>query len=129
VSNKSDFMGLEAIARQLSEIERKTLLALSENERKTVSGISASSGLPLDSVRRSLEWLKEKQLIETKEKEQQRVFLSRAGEKTREKGLPEIRLLDWLEEKETVSLSEARQKSGLEESEFNLALGWKEKYN
>lgn len=120
-------MDLSTTARQLSDIERKTLLALSKTDWKTVVQLAENASLPLDSVRRSLEWLAEKQLIEAREKEQQQFALTKEGEETQQKGLPEIRLLDWLEEKGPISLQEAKQKSGLTENEFNVALGWNKK--
>lgn len=120
-------MELSSTARQLSDIERKTLLALSKTDWKTIFELAENASLPLDSVRRSLEWLAEKQLIEAKEEEQPQLALTKEGEETRQKGLPEIRLLDWLEEKGPVSLQEAKQKSGLKENEFNVALGWNKK--
>ncbi len=120
-------MDLSSTARQLAEIERKTLLALSETDWKTVFQLAETASLPADSVRRSLEWLKEKQLIETKEEEQQKLVLSKEGLEAFQKGLPEIRLLDWIEDHGPVSLEETKQKSGLKENEFNVALGWNKK--
>src|SRR3989344_4248495 len=103
-------MQLEQIAGQLSGIERKTLLGLSGLDWKTVEELAQSTGLPLDSVRRSLEWLKEKQLLDISDETQSRFELSSAGKQAWKNGLAEIRLLVWLGEHSPSTIEEAKQK-------------------
>ncbi len=87
----------ESIAQTLSEIERKTLNALSK-EFQGIKEISSNASLDLDSVRRSIQWLKEKGLAEIRVKKTQRVSLDENGLKALSNGLIEKNFLKELSE-------------------------------
>ncbi len=84
-------MGLGQKARALSEIEVKTLEALAGNA-KTVSEIKEKAGIPLDSVRRALAWLKEKGLVKIG-KGEETLVLNERGVEAGEKGIPARKLV------------------------------------
>ena len=92
-------MELKSIIASLSTIERQALKALQKNNFQSLKEIASKSGLDIDSVRRSIQWLKEKGLAEVKTTEESIIGLGRNGEKALEKGLPEKQLLHYLSEK------------------------------
>lgn len=120
---------IRELARQLSPIERKALKALQEKGWQNASELAQTSGLPIDSARRSMEWLGSKQLVENQTESQHETALTRLGKNALQKGLPEIQLLEWVSKNNAVTIPEAQQKSGVAENEFNIALGWNKKNN
>jgi phenylalanyl-tRNA synthetase alpha chain len=115
-------MDLENTAKALSEIEVKALEALAEGE-KTISGISEKAGIPLDSVRRALAWLKEKEMATVGEGEET-LALNEKGIEALNKGTPEKRLVEALQKLGgKAALPEAMKESGMQPNEFGAALG------
>ncbi len=112
-------MDVKKIASELSEIERKTLSALEEKELP-LQELSEKSGVDLDSVRRAVQWLKEKGLCNLRTEKSERISLGEKGMKALEEGMPERRLLKELEEKGGTGLKEIR---GLSPKELNAVLG------
>ena len=115
-------MDLKTKISSLSDIEKKTLLCLSK-EQKNIKEISEKANLNVDSIRRAVNWLSQKEfakIIETKTKKN---LLTTEGQKALEKGLPEKRMLVALSEKEEMSFQELEEKAELEKQEFNIALG------
>ncbi|MFH0955407.1 MAG: phenylalanine--tRNA ligase subunit alpha [Candidatus Micrarchaeota archaeon] len=118
---------LQKTAEQLSDIERKTLLAMADKQRSNESRLAETAKLPLDSVRRATEWLSGKGLVEKKEDLSEELVLTAKGNEVRNLDLPEIRLLEFVEKNSPVSLKESQQKTGLLPDEFNVAFGWNKK--
>ncbi len=111
------------VAASLSEIEKKTLRALEAGKGKPEE-IAKRAAMPIDSVRRALQWLKEKQLIELREHSERGMKLTAAGKSSLGKGLPEKMFIEALAELGGKGLMEAvRQKSQLNTPEFNVAMG------
>ena len=107
----------------LSDIEKNTMLSLGSGE-KTPQQLAEDSGLPIDSVRRALQWLKEKQLIELSEIEERLLSLSPAGGSSFRKGLPEKMFVEALVELGgSAGMDELRKQSKLNTPEFNASMG------
>ncbi len=106
----------------LHEIERKLILALDKG-KYTLDALTKVADLNIDQIRRGIEWLKYKNLINVNEKVSKSLSLGTEGSKAVEKGLPERRLVNTLESSPTKSmlLEDAKEKSGLGD-EFNAAL-------
>ena len=105
----------------LHPIERKILSALSSKENVELHELSASSGLSLDQVRRGIEWLKAKQLIEVEETDSPKFSLGKEGKSASSEGLPERKLVEFLQEHGgAAEMSAASKALG---PEFPVALG------
>jgi len=119
-------MDLEQKAKALSEIEVKTLKVLAQGN-KTISVISEKAGIPLDSVRRALAWLSEKELVAVGEGEESLV-LNEHGLNAQKKGIPARRLALALKEKG--GKAEMKELHGaLEKNELSAALGTAKRMN
>ncbi len=94
-------------------LERKLLQVMSGRNETELEDLVSDSGLTLDQIRRSVEWLKEKNLIEVKMNEIKLITLGREGESAKQKGLPEKRLVDKLKTGEDIELSELPKKQTL----------------
>ena len=109
----------------LHPLERKLLVFLSEARNKgkwlRIETLSKESGLSLDQVRRAIEWLKEKKLVEQKEERQTYYSLGNEGKVSLSKGLPERNLVQLLAESQgKLSFESLSKQMG---SEFSIALG------
>ena len=112
------------LATSLSEIEKKTLRALDPSSEKSPEEISTQSDLPIDSVRRALQWLKEKELIELKENKESGLKLSPAGKSSLRKGLPEKMFVQALKELGgKAALDAVKKKSMLNTPELHASMG------
>ncbi len=80
----------------LHPIEQKILRSLLEKQNLTPGELSEKTQLLLDQVRRGIEWLKFKNLVEVNESEKNSVALSKRGQEAFEKGLPERQLVNYL---------------------------------
>jgi len=119
-------MDLENTARALSEIEVKTLKALSTG-KETVSVLSKKAGIPLDSVRRALAWLSEKELVKVGEGEESLV-LNERGIEAKENGIPARRLANALEKAGgKAAMNELH--GALQKNELSAALGISKRMN
>lgn len=109
----------------------KTIESLSPNERKILPHLGSGdltevckkSNLDKVSVIRSLEYLKNKKIVEISSKDKKIVEIGVNGALYKKKGLPERRLLSLLEEKRILKLSEAAKQAGLSDDEFKASLG------
>ncbi len=109
--------------RELSEIERKVLLSLS-NKPVSFAELSTSASIPVDSVRRASAWLNEKGFAVISEKERESFVLTPDGEKALSKGMPENILLESLSRLGgKASFAELEKESALSKQEFMAALG------
>ena len=87
-------------------LERKLLQVMSNKNEAELEDLVNDSGLTLDQIRRSVEWLKEKNLIEVKMTEMKLISLGKEGKNTKQNGLPEKRLVNKLKTGEEIELSE-----------------------
>ena len=114
----------------LSDIEKKALSALNAEALQTFEEISEKSGLQIDSVRRAIAWLEEKNLVEVQLEKSKKNVLSEKGKEYLEKGLPEERFLKAMEGiGGPVDFEELKAKASLKKDEFNFALGQNKKKN
>jgi len=115
-------MDLKTKVSSLSEIERKTLLCLSE-EQKNIKDLSEKAKLNIDSIRRAVNWLSQKEFAKITETKIKKNILTVEGQNALEKGLPEKRMLQALSKKQEMSFQELEKKAELKKQEFNIALG------
>ncbi|MCX6803642.1 MAG: phenylalanine--tRNA ligase subunit alpha [Candidatus Diapherotrites archaeon] len=109
--------------KELSEIERKAVLALSKIP-VSFEELSVSAGVPIDSIRRASAWLKEKGFAIVLEEESEGYSLSSYGEKALSKGMPENIFLEALSRiGGKATFAELEKESGLSKQEFMAALG------
>ncbi len=113
-------MEINRILESLSPNERKILPHL---EEKNIAEICKKSNLDKVSVIRSLEYLKNKGLVEIFTKQKKIVDVGINGALYRKKGLPERRLLHLLDEKRIIKMEEAEKQSNLSKEEFKASLG------
>mgnify|MGYP001604269963 FL=1 len=121
-------MDLKGAVASLSEIERKTLSALSRGA-KSEQGLAAETGLNIDSVRRAVNWLSQKGFAEIKGNAHEKLVLTKEGEKSLEKGLSETRMLKALAKIEKADFEKLMKEASLNQQEFNVALGINRKNN
>jgi len=115
----------------MSKNIKKVLESLSPNERKVLKNIEEKnlvdickkSNLDKVSVIRSLEYLKNKEIINLSNEKKKVVSVGVNGALYLKKGLPERRLLNLLNEKRIVDFQNARKEPGLSEEEFRASLG------
>ena len=117
-------MDLKQKVKSLSAIEAKTLKALDLEKPETMEKIADKSSLPIDSVRRAIEWLKEKGLAEVSEERTETIVLTAIGKSSLSKALPERLFVEALQQLEGKgSLDDVFKKSQLNRPEFNVAMG------
>ncbi len=117
-------MDLKQKVKSLSSIESKALKALYSEKLKKMDEIAKKSGLPIDSIRRAIEWLKEKNLAEIVEEKQEQIVLTAIGKSSLRKALPERLFVEALQALEGKgSLEQVYKKSQLNRPEFNVAMG------
>jgi len=117
-------MDLKEKAQSLSSIEEKALKALLGKGFLSFEEIAEKSGLGIDSVRRAIQWLKEKGLVEVEEKKQEKIVLTAIGKSSLRKALPERLFVEALRDLGgKASLEQVYKKSELNRPEFNVAMG------
>ena len=104
----------------LHPIEHKIIKTLKQTSNITPDELAKNTQLSIDQVRRGLEWLKYKNLIEIQESELLFASLGKNGKESLEKGLPERRLVNYLSKHPVCTFESAR--TALLESEFNAAI-------
>jgi len=117
----------------LHPIEHKLLKSLLEKQNLTPEELCEKTQLSIDQVRRGIEWLKFKDLIQVNESEKNFVALGKRGNEAFEKELPERQLVNYLKSVSGFSceISEATNKL---KNEFSAAIanakknGWIEIY-
>jgi phenylalanyl-tRNA synthetase alpha chain len=115
----------------LHPIERTLLSLLSQEDKRNnwhdIDIISSGSGLSLDQIRRGIEWLKSKKMIDEQEEETVVYALGREGKTAVSEGLPERKIVRILEASgDKLDLETLKQKMG---SEFSVGLGLARKNN
>lgn len=110
----------DKIISSLSPIEKEILPYL---ELGSVSEIALKTRLDETRIRRALQFLESKKLVELKRKDKKYVVLGKNGMAYLKEGLPEKRLLRLAFEAKKIGFEEAEKDSGLDEQEFRVALG------
>ena len=119
----------EDIVKTLSKIEVEVLRVL-HDKSLSEEELAKLANLPIDSVRRALAWLKEKNLAHVEEINKESYVLTRKGREPLQRGLPEeILIKTLLGLKGSAKLNELMKKCDLNQSEFNAALGKAKRYN
>ncbi|PIU75710.1 phenylalanine--tRNA ligase subunit alpha [Candidatus Pacearchaeota archaeon CG06_land_8_20_14_3_00_35_12] len=111
---------IEAVISSLSPAERAItpyLNLLSDTK------IAEKSGQDVTVIRRTLQFLGNKELLNAKFKTKKEIDLGSNGIHYAKEGLPERKLLNLLGEFKNLQLDEAKKRSSLSENEFNIALG------
>ena len=103
-------------------LEKKVLKVLRSKNLADLEQIVNESDLTIDQIRRSIEWLKEKKLVDLEIKEEKTISLGKEGKKAKENGLPEKRLVDKLNNDEKIELEKLFARSDLEQDELSAAL-------
>jgi phenylalanyl-tRNA synthetase alpha chain len=113
----------ERIPKALHRLEQIVLQTLKKKGKLPVAVLAEESGLDLDQVRRSIEWLREKKYIQVEEQGKEFLILGIRGADALQKKLPERRLLDLLISRGgSVNVEEAATFFE-DHSEFSAALG------
>src|ERR687893_2381662 len=105
----------------LHPIERSILNSLSSTDHIPVSSLVANTGLPIDQVRRGIEWLKFKRLVVIEQISTQRIFITSEGVEAAKNGLPERRLVNSLKEG-NVTLAQVLASGAIKNEEINAAI-------
>jgi len=117
----------------LHPIEQKILKSLLEKQNLTLEELCEKTQLSIDQVRRGIEWLKFKELVQVNESEKSFVALGKMGKQAFEKGLPERQLVNYLKSIDGFSCEMSQAKNELK-NEFSPAIanakknGWIEIY-
>jgi phenylalanyl-tRNA synthetase alpha chain len=117
----------------LHPIEQKILKSLLEKQNLTPEDLCEKTQLSIDQVRRGIEWLKFKELVQVNESEKNFVALGKMGNAAFEKGLPERQLVNYLKSIDGFSCEMSQAKNELK-NEFSPAIanakknGWIEIY-
>lgn len=117
----------------LHPIEHKILKSLLEKQNLTPEELCEKTQLSIDQVRRGIEWLKFKDLVQVNESEKNFVALGKRGNEAFEKELPERQLINYLKSLSGFSCEISEAKNQLK-NEFSPAIanakknGWIEIY-
>ncbi|MDE1862870.1 MAG: phenylalanine--tRNA ligase subunit alpha [Thaumarchaeota archaeon] len=117
----------------LHPIEQKILHALLDKSDITQEDLSVKTQLSIDQVRRGIEWLRFKEMVQVKESEKNYVKLAKRGLAAFESGLPERQLVNYLRTIPVFSCEMDQARSHLKD-EFGPAIanakknGWIEIY-
>lgn len=117
----------------LHPIEHKILKSLLEKQNLTPEELCEKTQLSIDQVRRGIEWLKFKNLVQVNESEKNFVALGKGGNEAFEKGLAERQLVNYLKSLFGFSCEISEAKNQLK-NEFSPAIanakknGWIEIY-
>jgi len=104
----------------LHPIEHKIIKTLKQTPNLTYEELAKNAHLAMDQVRRGIEWLKYKNLVEINESTVFSISLGENGKEALEKGLPERRLVNYLAKHKVCSFEMARD--AVPKSEFNAAI-------
>ncbi|MGI0041925.1 MAG: phenylalanine--tRNA ligase subunit alpha, partial [Nitrosopumilaceae archaeon] len=108
------------MSKVLHPIEHKIIKTLKETPNITHEDLAKNAQLTIDQVRRGVEWLKYKNLVEVHESEVFFASLGENGKNAAEKGLPERRLVNHLTKHKVCTFEDAR--TVVLEEEFNAAI-------
>jgi len=109
----------------LHPIEVEIIKVLRGVDYIALNEIAKQTKLSLDQIRRGVEWLKEKNLVEVKEETSSFIELDTLGEKSVAEGLPERRIHNFLSKRggrEEIEI--VKKEIGMDEKEFSAAMGF-----
>lgn len=108
------------MSKVLHPIEHEIIKTLKETPNISHDELAKNAQLTIDQVRRGVEWLKYKNLVEVHESEVSFASLGENGKEAAEKGLPERRLVNHLAKHKICTFEGAR--TAVLEDEFNAAI-------
>jgi len=100
------------IIKSLHPLERKLLEVMKASKPLTLESLQKASGLKQVEVMRALQWLSNKKIIELTSIKKKLIFLDSNGQKVKEAGLPEKRVILFLKKKKQASLSVLKNEFG-----------------
>lgn len=116
---------LDKVIEELHLYEKKILKALDENKGKaTPEQVAKSQDMDIKAVMSAADSLESKDIIKIKKEVKEVLSLSDTGKQYAEYGLPERKILEALDKEESIRISDAAEKTGLDSSEVNIAIGW-----
>ncbi|HTX61706.1 MAG TPA: phenylalanine--tRNA ligase subunit alpha [Methanobacterium sp.] len=116
---------LQKVINELHLYEKKILKALEEKEGKaTPEEISKIQDMNIKAVMSAADSLESKDIIKIHKEVKEVLSLSDTGKQYAEYGLPERKILEALDREESIRISDVAEKTGLEPSEVNIAIGW-----
>ena len=122
-----DNQDIEYIIESLHPFEREALAVYKKTKNKTLSSQYLAENAPnldLNKANRAINWLMEKKFLITTTDKIISYQLTKIGEETLEKGLPESRLLKWLElHPNSIEIAELASKTDLDDKEYKIAFG------
>lgn len=116
---------LQKVIDELHLYEKKILKALEEKKGKaTPEEISKLQDMDIKAVMSAADSLESKDIIEIHKEVKEVLSLSDTGKQYAEYGLPERKILEALEREDSIRISDVPDKTGLDPSEVNIAIGW-----
>jgi phenylalanyl-tRNA synthetase alpha chain len=116
---------LQKVIDELHLYEKKILKALEEKKGKaTPEEISKLQDMDIKAVMSAADSLESKDIIEIHKEIKEVLSLSDTGKQYAEYGLPERKILEALEREDSIRISDIPDKTGLDPSEVNIAIGW-----
>ena len=116
---------LEKVINELHLYEKKILKALEDKKGKaTPEQIAKMQDMDIKAVMSAADSLESKDIIKINKEVKEVLSLSNVGKQYAEYGLPERKILEALDKEESIRISDAAEKTGLEPSEVNIAIGW-----
>ena len=108
----------------LHTLERRVLETLAPLDQASVEETASKSDLAIDRVRRAVEWLKSKNLVQATSKARTIILLAPEGREALSEGLPERKLQKLLSESgRRLDVESLRRRFGGTDEEFSAALG------
>ncbi len=116
---------LQSIINELHIYEKKVLKAIKDADGIiTPDEVSRSQDLDIKQVMSAAGALSSKDIIKVEKDVQKFISLSNDGKSYAEEGLPERRILNSLKEDKQISLKDITQKSGVNQNDVKIAIGW-----
>ena len=120
---------LNKLINELHLYEKKLLEGINNDETLSPEEIAENEDMDIKAVMSAAGMLSSKDIITVDKEATDNITLSEEGVDFAEKGLPEHRILKVLQEsskngQDTLSMDEIMEKSGLDRSFFNIAIGW-----
>ena len=116
---------LQSIINELHIYEKKVLKAIKDADGITTpEEVSHSQDLDIKQVMSAAGALSSKDIIKVEKDVQKFISLSNDGKSYAKEGLPERRILNSLKEDKHLSLKDITQKSGVNQNDVKIAIGW-----
>ncbi|MDR0900719.1 MAG: phenylalanine--tRNA ligase subunit alpha [Methanobrevibacter sp.] len=115
---------IDKIVQELHIYEKKLLKALENNEHKSPEEIAKETTMDIKSVMSAAGSLASKNIIAVDKIVDEAISLTDDGKKYAKEGLPERNILNVLIKEEEIPMKDLAKKSGIENKEVNIAIGW-----